>query len=84
MQGVWIRSLVGKLRAHRPRGQKTQTQNRSDTVTNSAKTLKMVHIQKRKKSFEKEKVCLLKYLHKYTFSVQYGRLPNNSGFGRVP
>ena len=30
------------------------------------------HQNKTKKLFHKRKVCLLKYLHKYTFSVQYG------------
>ena len=46
MQGVWVRSLVWELRFHLPQGQKTKTQNRSNTVTNSMKTLKMVHIKK--------------------------------------
>ena len=31
-------------RSHRPRGQETKTQNRNDIITNSIKTLKMVHI----------------------------------------
>ena len=30
------------------------------------------HPKKKKKILQKEKVCLLKYLHKHTFSVQYG------------
>ena len=35
--------------SHVPPVQKTKTQNRSDIVTNSKKTLKMVHIKKKKK-----------------------------------
>ena len=36
----------GGLRSHMPHSQKTKTQNRSNIVTNSIKTLKMVHIKK--------------------------------------
>ena len=43
MQGVWVWSLVGELRFYMPRGQKPKTSNRSNIVTNSIKTLKMVH-----------------------------------------
>ena len=32
MQGVWVQSLVGQLRSHMPRGQKTKTWNRSNIV----------------------------------------------------
>ena len=49
MQEVQVQSLVRKLKSHMPRSQKTKTSNRSNTVTNSIKTLKMVHIQKKKK-----------------------------------
>ena len=51
MQGMRVRSLVGELRFHMPRSQKNQNikHNRSNIVTNSIKTLKMVHIQKKKK-----------------------------------
>ena len=46
---VWVQSLVGKLRSPMPLGQKNRTfSNRSDTATNSIKTLKMVHIKKDK------------------------------------
>ena len=46
MQGVYVTSLVGAPRAHMPRHQKTKTQNKSNIVTNSIKTFKMVHIKK--------------------------------------
>ena len=46
MQGVWVWSLVWELSSHMPHDQKTKTQNRSNTVTNSMKTLKMAHIKK--------------------------------------
>ena len=42
-------SLVRELRSHIPPCQKKQNINdRSNTVTNSAKTLKMIHIKKKK------------------------------------
>ena len=41
-QGLPVASPIGELR---PCGQKTKTQNRSNIVTNSIKTLKMVHIK---------------------------------------
>ena len=44
VRGVQVRSLVGKLRSHMPPGQKPRTYNRSDVVTNSIKSLEMVHI----------------------------------------
>ena len=46
--------MVRELRSHVPHGQKTKTQNRSNTVANSIKALKMVHIKK-KKIFKKKK-----------------------------
>lgn len=63
MQGVrvpWLGSLVGfpagclvgERRSHMPCGQNTKTQNRSNTVTHSIKTSKLVHI---KKFFKKKK-----------------------------
>ena len=45
--GVWAQSLVWKLRFHLPCGQKMKTWSRSNIVTNSIKTFKMV--QKKKK-----------------------------------
>ena len=50
MQGVWVPSLVRKLRSipHALWPKKHKTQNRSNMVTNSKKTLKMVHIKKKK------------------------------------
>ena len=51
-QGVWVRSLVGELRSHMLRSQKTKTKNRSNVETNSTKTLKLVHVKKKKKSLK--------------------------------
>ena len=48
-----VQSLVGELRSHMPQGQKTKTYSRSNIVTNSIKTLKIVHIKK--KIFKKKK-----------------------------
>ena len=48
-QGLQVRSLArGELRAYVPHSQKIKTQKRSSVVTNSVKTLKMVHIKKKK------------------------------------
>ena len=38
-----------------PHGQKTKTKNRNNIVTNSIKTLKMVHIKKKKKTLKKKR-----------------------------
>ena len=46
MYRVQVQSLVEKLRSHIPPGQKNKTENRSNVVTNSKKTLKMIHIKK--------------------------------------
>ena len=51
MQGVRVESLVVALRSYMSCGQKTKTQKRSNTVTNSIKPLKLVHI---KKSFKQK------------------------------
>ena len=48
-EGGAVPSLVGKLRSHMPLGQKPKTQNRSNIVTNSIKTLKMAHTKKKQK-----------------------------------
>ena len=37
MQGVWVRSLVGKQRSHKPLGRKTE--NRSNRVINLSKNM---------------------------------------------
>ena len=47
MQGMWVQSLARELRSHQPRGQKTETEKRNNTVMNSIKTLKMVYIKKK-------------------------------------
>ena len=49
VQGVWVQSLVRELRPHMPQGPKNQnTNNRSNIVTNSIKTFKMIHFKKKK------------------------------------
>ena len=45
--GVWAQSLVWKLRFHLPCGQKMKTWSRSNIVTNSIKTFKMVKKKKK-------------------------------------
>ena len=46
--GAGVQSLVGELGLHMPLGQKNQNiSNRSNIVTNSIKTLEMVHIKKK-------------------------------------
>ena len=49
MQGVWVRSLVGELRSLMSWDQKTKKYKGKNIVTNSEKTLKMVHIETLKK-----------------------------------
>ena len=44
MQGAQVQLLVRELRSHMPHGQKTKTYSRSNIVTNSVKTLKVVYI----------------------------------------
>ena len=46
MQELWVRSLVREPRAHK-RPKETKTLNRSNILTNSIKTLKMVLIKKK-------------------------------------
>ena len=61
MQGVRVRSLVGELRSRILWGQKVKTQSRSNIVTSSIKTLKMVHIKKiLKKKDQRLTLCLLR------------------------
>ena len=55
LQEVQVRSLVGELGSHMPRGQKNNIKNRSNIVTSSVKTLKMVHIKKKKSKKKKKK-----------------------------
>ena len=48
-RGCGFNPLIGELRSHRPQGKKAKTlKKRRNTVTNSIKTFKMVHIQKKK------------------------------------
>ena len=56
MQRVWVPSLVWELRSHMLCSKKNKTENRSNIVTNSIKTLKMIHIFK-KILKEKKSIC---------------------------
>ena len=58
MLGVWVQSLVGKLRSCMPPRQKTKhkKKKRNNTLTNSIKTLKMVPIKKILKNYKIKKV----------------------------
>ena len=47
---VQIQSMVGETKSHMPCSQKPKTLNRSDIVTNSIKTLEMVHIRNKRKN----------------------------------
>ena len=51
-QGLQVQSQVQELRSHIPCGLKTETKSRSNTVKNSIKALKMVHIKKERKRRE--------------------------------
>ena len=55
--GVRVQSLVRELRSYMPCGQKNQ--NRSNIVTNSIKTLKMVHIKKKSLKKVNKKINLI-------------------------
>ena len=59
MQGVWVLFLVSKLRSHMLHSQKTKTWNRSIVITNSIKTLKVVHIKKKKNLKNKNRIIIL-------------------------
>ena len=50
MKGVRVGSLIGELRYHMPRREKTTIENRNNIITDSTETLKVVHIKKKKKS----------------------------------
>ena len=52
--GIWVQFLVRELASLMPRGQKTKTYERSNTVTNSVKILKMVHIERELKNKNKK------------------------------
>ena len=54
MQGLWVWSLVEELSSHMLLGQKPKTWDRKNIITNSIKTLKMVHNKKRKKKERKK------------------------------
>ena len=59
MQGVWVRSLVGELRIlHALWPKKQNINNRSNSVTNSVKALKLVHIEKKNLLKKKKKLWI--------------------------
>ena len=49
MQEVGVQFLVGELRSCMPCSQETKVYNKSSVATNSVKTLKMVHVKKKKR-----------------------------------
>ena len=59
VQRVWVQSLVGELKSHTPWGQKPELKNRSNIITNSIKTLKMVHIKKSLKNKRIKRISIL-------------------------
>ena len=74
MQGVRVPSPVGELRSHTPCGQKTKTQNRSSIVTNSVKTLKMVHGKKNLKKKKQKLTPMARRPPKSNVSIIYNPL----------
>ena len=48
LQRVWVQSLVRELKSHMSQGQKPEHKTTGNIVTNSIKTLKMIHIKKKK------------------------------------
>ena len=58
MQGLWVQSLVRELRSHMPCMPKAKTYNRSNIVTNSIQTLKMVLIKKQNRKTSQSLVGL--------------------------
>ena len=48
LQRVWVQSLVGELKSHMTQGQKPEHKTTGNIATNSIKTLKMIHIKKKK------------------------------------
>jgi len=47
LQRVWVQSLVRELKSHMSQGQKPEHKTTGNIVTNSIKTLKMIHIKKK-------------------------------------
>ena len=76
---VWVQSLVGELRSHKPpvqpkrKTKKPQTkQNRGNVVTNSIKTFKMVHIKKKKKNLKKKSLSQALLLGDFSYVICLG------------
>ena len=70
MQGLWVPSPVRELRSHMPHSQKPKPESRSNTVTDSIKTLKKKKKKRAmdlKRPFSKEDTeTANKYLKKIT------------------
>ena len=49
VQGMWVLSLVRRLKSLMPAAKKTKLKNRSNIVTKIQQTVKMIHIKKKKK-----------------------------------
>lgn len=60
-RGYRFHLWLGKQKSHMPCCQKTKTLNRSDIVTNSIKTLEMVHIKNKRKNTLKKVSGLLRF-----------------------
>ena len=75
MQGVQVRSLVGELGSQVPHSQKNKTENRSNIVTNSRKTLKTGPYQK---AFFQKKKTVLEFTKIYFPSLGRMHLPDPS------
>ena len=79
IEGVSVLSVVGELGSYMSPGQKTETQNRSNLVTNSVKTSKLVHIKlslKKKKKTRQELTSSVITPHP-TVSTDAGNCFNN-------
>lgn len=84
MRDVQVWPPAGELRSHRPRGQKAKTEN-SRNVTNSVKTLKMVHAKEKKKGKKKlnwKPYCELDFKYFPTSVTKSGQ--RSSTNSRVP
>lgn len=84
MRDVQVWPPAGELRSHRPRGQKAKIEN-SRNVTNSVKTLKMVHAKEKKKGKKKlnwKPYCELDFKYFPTSVTKSGQ--RSSTNSRVP
>ena len=73
MQGVHVCSLVGELRSQVPCSQRNKNK-RSNIVTNSIQTLKMVHSKKIKEIEDQEITDLFLFIFKMNISFYYNHI----------